>query len=138
MLRRCDSFVFKMLGLFIVAMLNTRFIALLLLAVTAAAPVAAQTFYGPARVIDGDTIVVDSAKIRLHGIDAPEQDQQCTRDGASWPCGAEATAFLQTAIGDDLVICRVTDVDRYSRFIAACSARLVDLNALLVLSLIHI
>ena len=70
MLRRCASFVFKMLGLFIVAMLNTRFIALLLLAVTAAAPAAAQTFFGPARVIDGDTLVVDSAKIRLHGIDA--------------------------------------------------------------------
>ena len=110
-------------------MLNTRFIALLLLAVTAAAPAAAQTFFGPARAIDGDT-VVDSAKYAVR-TDAPEQDQQCTRDGASWPCGAEATAFLQTAIGDDLVICRVTDVDRYSRF-AACSARLVDLNALLV------
>ena len=113
-------------------MLITRFIALLLLACTPAAPAAAQTFYGPARVIDGDTIVVDSAKIRLHGIDAPEQDQQCIRDGASWPCGAEATAFLHTAIGDDLVICRATDVDRYSRFVATCSARLVDLNALLV------
>ena len=113
-------------------MLITRLIALLLLAVTAAAPAAAQTFSGPARVIDGDTIVVDSAKIRLHGIDAPEQDQQCTRNGASWPCGAEATAFLQAAISDDLVICRVTDVDRYSRFVANCSARLVDLNAFLV------
>ena len=45
---------------------------------------------------------------------------------------SEATAFLRTAIADDLVICRVTDVDRYSRFVAACSARLVDLNALMV------
>ena len=76
-------------------MLITRLIALLLLAVTAAAPAAAQTFFGPARVIDGDTIVKDTAKIRLHGIDAPEQDQQCTRNGASWPFGVEATAFLQ-------------------------------------------
>ena len=57
-------------ALFIVLMLITRFIALLLLACTPAAPVAAQTFFGPARVIDCDTIVVDSAKIRLHGIDA--------------------------------------------------------------------
>ena len=67
-------------------MLITRLIALLLLACTPAAPAAAQTFYGPAHVIDGDTLVVDSAKIRLHGIDAPEQDQQCPRDAAacSW------------------------------------------------------
>ena len=63
-------FVRPPVAIFVVAKLITRLIALLLLAVTAAAPAAAQTFYGLARVIDGDTIVVDSAKIRLHGIDA--------------------------------------------------------------------
>ena len=30
---------------------------------------------GPARVIDGDTIVVAGQLVRLHGIDAPELDQ---------------------------------------------------------------
>jgi endonuclease YncB( thermonuclease family) len=30
---------------------------------------------GPARVIDGDTIVVADELVRLHGIDAPELDQ---------------------------------------------------------------
>ena len=63
-------FVRPPVALFVVVMLITRLIALLLLAVTAAAPAAAQTFFGQARVIDGDTIVVDTAKIRLHGIDA--------------------------------------------------------------------
>ena len=63
-------FVGPPVALFIVAMLITRLIALLPLVVTPAAPTAAQTFFGPARVIDCDTIVVDSAKIRLHGIDA--------------------------------------------------------------------
>ena len=44
----------------------------------------------------------------------------------------EATAFMWTAIGDDLVICCRTDVNRYRRSVAAFSARLVDLSALLV------
>ena len=30
---------------------------------------------GPARAIDGDTIVVADQLVRLHGIDAPELDQ---------------------------------------------------------------
>ena len=30
---------------------------------------------GPAKVIDGDTIIVADQLVRLHGIDAPEQDQ---------------------------------------------------------------
>jgi endonuclease YncB( thermonuclease family) len=30
---------------------------------------------GPAKVIDGDTIVVAGQLVRLHGIDAPELDQ---------------------------------------------------------------
>ena len=30
---------------------------------------------GPAKVIDGDTIVVADQLVRLHGIDAPELDQ---------------------------------------------------------------
>ena len=32
---------------------------------------------GPARVIDGDTIVIAGERIRLHGIDAPEMKQTC-------------------------------------------------------------
>jgi endonuclease YncB( thermonuclease family) len=30
--------------------------------------------HGPAKVIDGDTIVVAEQLVRLHGIDAPELD----------------------------------------------------------------
>ena len=34
---------------------------------------------GFAKVIDGDTIIVDKKKIRLLGIDAPELDQHCRK-----------------------------------------------------------
>ena len=49
-------FVGPPVATFVVLMLITRFIALLLLAVTAAPPAAAQTFFGPARVIDEDLL----------------------------------------------------------------------------------
>jgi len=35
----------------------------------------ADSLTGPAKVIDGDTIVVAGQMVRLHGIDAPELDQ---------------------------------------------------------------
>ena len=34
---------------------------------------------GIAKVIDGDTILINKKKIRLFGIDAPEQDQKCKK-----------------------------------------------------------
>ena len=36
-----------------------------------ASPALADTM-GPARIVDGDTIVIAGERIRLHGIDAPE------------------------------------------------------------------
>ena len=59
---------------------------------------AAEQIIGHARVIDGDTLEVRGTRIRLHGIDAPELQQQCRREGASaaltYPCGQEAKAAL--------------------------------------------
>lgn len=53
---------------------------------------------GPARVIDGDTIVVAGERIRLHGIDAPESNKMCSNaDGTDWRCGEEATLPWQTS-----------------------------------------
>ena len=54
---------------------------------------------GPARVIDGDTIVIAGERIRLHGIDAPERDQLChDGDGTPYKCGIKATAALRQLI----------------------------------------
>ena len=38
-----------------------------------------ESIIGIAKVIDGDTIKIDSKKIRLYGIDAPEQKQFCKK-----------------------------------------------------------
>lgn len=47
------------------------------------APVAAQAqiLTGTVSVIDGDTLDMGGAHIRLFGIDAPESDQTCRRNG---------------------------------------------------------
>ena len=50
---------------------------------------------GPAKVIDGDTIVVAGQLVRLHGIDAPELDQTFWWRGRQLVCGTMALAALE-------------------------------------------
>ena len=40
----------------------------------------AKEIRGLAKIIDGDTVHINSKKIRLEGIDAPEIKQQCKKD----------------------------------------------------------
>ena len=44
----------------------------------------------PLRIIDGDGFELNGENVRLWGIDAPEMDQQCSRDGEAFQCGAFA------------------------------------------------
>ena len=49
-----------------------------LLVLAAPSPVQAQAMVqGPARVVDGDTLVIRDERIRLFGVDAPEAKQTC-------------------------------------------------------------
>ena len=77
------------------------------------------------RVIDGDTIVLmDSSRVRLEGIDAPERDQ---------PYGPTATAALEYMVGRSVYYVE-TDKDRYERMLATLyhSKEGYDINASLV------
>jgi endonuclease YncB( thermonuclease family) len=89
----------------------------------------AQTLTGPARVVDGDTIEVQGQRVRLHGIDAPEIRQTCTRseatlgvgtDAVPWDCGVAARRHLKELIARRPVICQPLDKDRYGRTVARC------------------
>ena len=95
-------------------------------------PAHAETLSGQARVVDGDTFIISSQRIRLNGIDAPETKQSCTRDGRRWACGKAATRAMRKLIGSNQVRCEVSGRDRYDRVIAACYAGSRDLQQQLV------
>ena len=86
-----------------------------------------------AEVLDGDTLVVAGKRVRLFGIDAPELDQLCIRDGRTWPCGREAKEALQAIVQRERVDCYVQEInDRYGRVIAHCKVGSGDIAAQMV------
>jgi endonuclease YncB( thermonuclease family) len=76
---------------------------------------------GRARVLDGDSIEISGARIRLQGIDAPESDQTCAdARGQTWPCGKAAAQELRRHIGARELRCEPRGLDRYHRILAIC------------------
>ena len=96
------------------------------------APVDAMEISGPAVLTDGDTLAIGGQVIRLHGIDAFENGQDCTKRGRSYNCGAESENALRKMIGGRDVSCVGSDFDDYSRLIAICDAGAGDLSAAMV------
>jgi len=94
---------------------------------------AAETLVGVANVIDGDTIEIQGKRVRLHGIDAPESGQECSRpSGGYWRCGQQAALALADKVGRGTVRCEKRDRDRYGRLVAVCFRAAEDLNRWLV------
>ena len=94
--------------------------------------VADAALTGTARIIDGDTLEVNGARVRLHGIDAPETAQNCRSGARVWSCGREVTRALSRRIGSRPVACKELDRDRYGRVVAVCSVGGEDLNGWMV------
>jgi endonuclease YncB( thermonuclease family) len=91
-----------------------------------------QTVRGAAVVVDGDSLEIGGARIRLHAVDAFESRQQCTRDSAAWACGAAAARKLRELVGTNEIACTRTDTDSYGRMVAICKSGSVDLGAEIV------
>ena len=95
--------------------------AILSAALLLSGPANADVISGFARVTDGDTIRIKSERIRLHGIDAPELQQQCGTDaGELYQCGRSAAEKLREIIGNQPVDCQIVERDRYNRIIGVC------------------
>lgn len=96
-------------------------------------PSAAESFSGRIDVVDGDTIRVAGRTVRLHGLDAPEQEQSCERaQGAHWACGAWVTGRVQDAFEGRKARCEAVDIDRYERIVARCEVGGLDMGRWLV------
>ena len=60
-----------------------------------AGPARGEAVSGFARAVDGDTLEVGGARVRLHGVDAPESAQECTdARGRAYACGRAAARRL--------------------------------------------
>jgi endonuclease YncB( thermonuclease family) len=81
-----------------------------------------KSLTGPAKVIDGDTIVVAGELVRLHGIDAPELDQTFWWRGRHISCGTMALAALEALTAGTTVRCQGVERDRHGRLVAKCFA----------------
>lgn len=87
---------------------------------------------GRAFALDGDTIRIGENRIRLKGIDAPELNQSCMRNGTPILCGEKARDTLLGMILNRHVECRVSGRDRYQRLLARCFVDGEDIGARMV------
>lgn len=88
-----------------------------------------KKYSGSARVIDGDSIVVNGNETRLIGIDAPEFKQNCFKDNRlEYACGQMSYKFLLNLIGANEVTCYYEIKDKYNRFLGECFVGDLSIN----------
>jgi endonuclease YncB( thermonuclease family) len=107
------------------------FISAVLLAISGAA--FADELVGQVSIIDGDTIEIHGARVRIFGIDAPESDQLChDANSHRYRCGQKASIALFDFIDRRSVQCIEVDRDRYKRAVAVCTVGGMDIADWLV------
>jgi endonuclease YncB( thermonuclease family) len=90
---------------------------------TAASTTATPTISGPARVIDGDTVVVAGTTVRLKGVDAAE---------LGTARGENARRVMTTLVTGQLT-CRLTGEKTYRREVGYCAtANGTDINRAII------
>lgn len=97
--------------------------------------VAAQgAVYGTGHAKDGDSLMVGDTEVRLFGIDAPEWDQSCQRNGTDWSCGAAAADRLAQLVTGKNVVCSSMGKDEHGRTLGRCMVGATDINRTMVAS----
>ena len=113
-----------------------RYLVLVALAAfLAASPTLAQApVFGTGQAKDGDSLMVGDKEVRLFGIDAPEFDQTCTKDGMGWSCGASAADRLAQLVTGKNVVCSTVGADQHRRILGRCMVGATDVNRAMVAS----
>lgn len=94
---------------------------------------APPVFEGAAHFVDADTLDIAGVRVRVHGIDAPERAETCTRaDGAVWACGAWATEQARARFQGARLVCRDLGERTHGRVVAQCLHRDGDIALTLV------
>lgn len=107
------------------------FISVLVLATPAAVD---ASVFGTGRAKDGDSLMVGATEVRLFGIDAPELNQTCEKDGMDWRCGAASADKLAQLVNGKTVVCSSMGEDQHGRTLGQCMVGATDINRLMVAS----
>ena len=103
-----------------------------------------EEIYGFPKIIDGDTVHINTKKIRLEGIDAPEIKQQCKKPflkisaiigfefNKNYSCGVIDNKKLIDRINSSKIKCISASKDRYKRYLATCYKDRINLNKWMV------
>ncbi len=103
-----------------------------------------EEIYGTPKIIDGDTVHINSKKIRLESIDAPEIRQQCQKVflkisaiigfsfKKNYSCGVISKNKLADKINKYKINCISSGRDRYNRYLATCYKGKINLNKWMV------
>lgn len=78
------------------------------------------------RVVDGDSLAIGQKRLRLVGIDAPELQQTCLRDGRAVKCGLLAKQHLAQLVAAASVSCADHGTDKHGRQLAVCRGNTSD------------
>ncbi len=70
--------------------------------------------------------------VAVSGIDIVKQDETCTTDGKSWPCGVRARAAFRAFLHGKAVICKVPPEGGRDLIAAQCRVGKQDVGAWLV------
>ena len=122
-------------------MLKKKFSILLILLFLMPNFINAEIIKGKVKVIDGDTVKIKNNKIRLSGIDAPELNQLCSKVFLSlsfisfnkkYYCGKISTEKLNRLLKNEIILCKIENIDRYKRKLATCYKNKLNINSWLV------
>jgi len=126
--------------------LKKKFIFFIILSITIMLPYydakakVIKSINGVAKVIDGDTVSINSSKIRLFGLDSPELDQKCKininifflKFNYDYSCGEFSKIQLKKKINSKDISCKILDKDRFGRYVGECFYNKQNLNVWLV------